>query len=97
MKNIPAANFTAPVAAPVSACFAIHLSAQHTSTHASQQVLFFFSWWIDHAQYRECPWHEFLSPEGILLVLLCRSTFCQVEEPMVSKEGSSTQGFFKKI
>ena len=39
MKNIPVANFTAPVAAPVSACLTVHLSAQHTSPHAPQQVV----------------------------------------------------------
>merc|ERR1712130_545336 len=31
------------------------------------------------------------SAAGILLVLLCRSIFCQVEESMASKEGSSIQ------
>ena len=42
----PPANFSAPVAAPVSTCLTIHLSAKHPRPYASQQVVIALSEYI---------------------------------------------------
>ena len=42
----PPANFSAPVAAPVSTCLTIHLSAKHPRPYAPQQVVIALSEYI---------------------------------------------------
>ena len=42
----PLANFSAPVAAPVSACLTVHLSAKHPRPYAPQQVVIALSAYI---------------------------------------------------